>query len=204
MWWRCCHRFQEDEVQIIECRVMIRWIVLFAFLYGMLNNISAQENDQKYFVGGYYAFFHTKIYPDGTNDSVSTDEHFIDINFRYALNKVWRVGIEYNLGYMSNEDVDDPFSTFGVTLDYDILSILRAKKSKLHIRAGLSFSNLSFTDDQLPQKRFVFNRVFGASYEYRISNAFWVTGGFYHHFPFTKIEFKDAMVQPFAGVCVGI
>ncbi len=183
---------------------MFKWIVIFAFLSCMLNGLSAQDNDQKYFIGGYYSFFYTKIYPDGSNDSLSTDEHFIDVNFRYALGRVWRVGVEYNLGYMSNEEVDDPFSTCGVTLDYDILDILRSKKSKLNLRAGLSISNVSFTDNKLPQKRLVFNRVFGASYEYQISNALWVNGGFYHHFPFTKIEFKDAMVQPFVGVCVGI
>ena len=180
---------------------MIRWSFIFAFLPGILKSLSAQDNDQKYFIGGYYSFFHTVIYPNVTNDSVSTDEHYIDVNFRYALNRVWKVGMEYTLTYMSNEEVDDPFTTFGLTLDYDIL---RAKKSKLHVRAGLSSSNVSFTDNKLPQKRFVFNRVFGASYEYRISNALWVYGGFYHHFPFTKIEYKDAMVQPFVGVCVGI
>jgi len=163
--------------------------------------LSAQENDQKYFIGGYYAFFFTEVYPDGTNDSISTNEHYIDVNFRYALNRVWRVGMEYTLTYMTNEEVDDPFSTFGVTLDYDIL---RAKKSKLNLRAGLSTGNLSFTQNELPQKRFVFNRVFGGSYEYRVSNALWVNGGFYRHFPFTKIEFKDAMTLLFVGVCVGI
>ena len=183
----------------------MNWIITSFLIVNALSQLSAQDAyDQKYFIGGYYSFFVEEIYPDGTNDSLSTSEHYIDVNFRYALNRVWRVGVEYTLAYMTNEEVDDPFSTFGVTLDYDILDILRSKKSKLHIRAGLSFSNVSFTSNKLPQKRFVFNRVFGASYEYRISNALWLYGGFYHHFPFTKIEFKDAMVQPFVGVCVGI
>jgi hypothetical protein len=96
---------------------MIRWIIIFVFLPGILNTLLAQQNDQKYFIGGYFSFFTTKIYADGTNDSVSTDEHFIEVNFRYALNRAWRVGVEYTLGYMSNEDVDDPFTTFGVTFD---------------------------------------------------------------------------------------
>src|SRR6187431_85688 len=135
MLWRCCHRFRGDENRINQFCIMIRWIFIFVFLLGNLSMLSAQENDQKYFIGGYYAFFFTEVYPDGTNDSISTNEHYIDVNFRYALNRVWRVGIEYTLTYMTNEEVDDPFSTFGVTLDYDIL---RAKKSKLNLRAGLS------------------------------------------------------------------
>ncbi len=96
---------------------MINWFYKCILLVFCISHVSAQDNDQKYFIGGYYAFFYTKIYPDGSNDSLSTDEHFIDVNFRYALGRVWRVGVEYNLGYMSNEEVDDPFSTFGVTLD---------------------------------------------------------------------------------------
>ena len=183
---------------------MIRWMAIFAFLVSNLSILFAQENDQKYFIGGYYAFFFTEVYPDGTNDSVSTNEHYIDVNFRYALNRAWRVGVGYTLAYMSNKDVDDPFSTFDVTLDYDLLNILRVEKSKLHVRAGLSFSNVSFRKNILPQKKFVVNRVFGISYEYRLSNAYWVYGGFYHHYQMTKVESRDAMVQPFIGVCIGV
>jgi len=180
---------------------MFKWIVIFAFLHAMLNSLSAQENDQKYFIGGYYAFFITEIYPGGTNDSISTSEQYIDINFRYALNRVWRVGVDYNFAFMNSEEVDDPFSTVGISLDYDFL---RAKKSKLHIRAGLSFSNLSFTSNELPQKKFVINLLSGGSYEYRISNVLWVYAGLYHHIPLNKIAFKDPMVNPFVGICIGI
>ncbi|MDZ4748307.1 MAG: hypothetical protein SH808_07440 [Saprospiraceae bacterium] len=31
-----------------------------------------------------------------------------------------------------------------------------------------------------------------------------VYGGLYHHFPFNRIEFKEAMIQPFVGVVIGM
>lgn len=164
--------------------------------------LSAQElSQQKYFLGGYYTFIIDPVVPEGSFDTVRFTHQYLNVNFRYALNRVWRVGVEYILMHTSAEEVDDPFSTIGLTLDYDIL---RAKRSKLHLRAGLSFSNLSFAGDGFPQKRSVVNRVLGGSYEYRISNVFWVYGGFYHHLPLNRIEEKYAMVQPFVGVCVGM
>lgn len=101
----------------------------------------------------------------------------------------------------ATEGVEDPFSTFGVTVDYDVL---RAKRSKLNVRAGASFGNLSFAGDVEPKKRFVVNRVIGASYEFRISQMIWLNAGIYGHRPLNKIEYKYAMVQPFIGVCIGM
>jgi hypothetical protein len=176
---------------------LLQLLFLTAFIH-----LSAQElNQQKCFLGGYYTFIIDQVVPDGGFDTVGYTHQYLNINFRYALNRVWRVGAEYILMHTSADEVDDPFSTIGLTLDYDIL---RAKRSKLHLRAGLSFSNLSFAGDGFPQKRFVVNRVFGGSYEYRISNVFWVNGGFYHHLPLNSIEEKYAMVQPFVGICVGL
>ena len=165
-------------------------------------HLSAQEmNQQKYFIGGYYTFLIDPVIPEGTFDSATFTHQYLNVNFRYALNRVWRVGIEYILMHTASDEVDDPFSTFGLTLDYDIL---RAKRSKLHLRVGLSFSDLSFAGDGYPQKRNVVNRILGGTYEYRFSNVFWVYGGLYHHYPLNNIEEKYAMVQPFIGICVGM
>lgn len=61
---------------------MNKWIFILIIFSSKLNQLSAQDAyDQKYFIGAYYAFFNTEVYPDGTNDSVSTEEHFIDVNF---------------------------------------------------------------------------------------------------------------------------
>lgn len=165
-------------------------------------HLSAQElPPQKYFIGGYYTFLIDPVFIQETSDSINFVSQYLNVNFRYALNRAWRVGAEYIMTFSSTDEVDDPFSTVGLTLDYDIL---RAKRSKLHLRAGLSFSNFSVRTEGLPQKTFLVNRILGGSYEYRISNVLWLYGGLYHHFPLSKIEFKDAMVQPFIGVCIGI
>lgn len=175
----------------------ISLLIVFSFL-----KLSAQHTlEHKYFPGAYYTFFIDPVYLAETADSINLTTQYLNLNFRYALNRVWRVGAEYIMTFTSTDEVDDPFSTVGLTIDYDIL---RAKRSKLHVRAGLSFSNLSFRSEGLPQKTFVVNRVLGGSYEYRITNVFWVYGGLYHHFPLNKIELKEAMIQPFLGVCLGL
>jgi hypothetical protein len=172
------------------------------FITTSLIKSNAQELfEQKYFPGAYFAYMVDPIYDETTSDSINLHSQYLNVNFRYALNRVWRVGAEYILTFISSDEVDDPFSTIGLTMDYDIL---RAKRSKLHLRAGLSFSNFNFLTEGLPEKRSVVNRVFGGSYEYRLNNVLWVYGGLYHHFPLNKIDYKDAMIQPFIGVCVGM
>jgi hypothetical protein len=181
---------------------MLKSIFILFFILTWLHSISAQVvREHKYFIGGYYTFLIDKVYVAETADSVNFVSQYLNVNFRYALNRVWRVGAEYILTFSSNEQVDGPFSTVGLTIDYDIL---RAKRSKAHLRAGLSFSNLSFAGEGLPQKRFVVNRIFGGTYEYRISNVVWLYGGLYHHYPLTKVIDKSAMIQPFIGVCIGL
>lgn len=180
---------------------MLKYLIFIVGFFNLIPLCAQTENSQKYFIGIYYSFFIDLIYIPGTTDSFSLQSHSIDVNFRYALNRAWKVGAEYILTTMAGDQLDDPFSTFGLTLDYNVL---RAKKSKLLVRAGLSFSNLSKTSDGFPQKRLVINRLLGASYEYRISNVLWINGGFYHHYPLNKIEFKEPMVLPFVGVAVGI
>lgn len=154
----------------------------------------------RFFAGAYYSFDRNPIVLDGTFDTIYSNHHYLDLNFRYALNRVWRVGVEYNLGFVSYKDAENPFSTLGATLDYDIL---RARRSKLNLRVGISFSNLSLAADDPPQKQFVVNRILGGSYEYRINEVFWINAGFYHHYPWTKVSEKYAMIQPFIGVSVG-
>jgi len=181
---------------------LCRFIAISVLVFFSYIKLSAQHTiDQKYFIGAYYTFLIDPVYIAETADSINLTTHYLNVNFRYALNRVWRVGAEYILAFTSTDEVDDPFSTVGLTIDYDIL---RAKRSKLNARAGLSFSNLSFRTEGLPQKTFVVNRVLGGSYEYRITNVMWVYGGLYHHFPLNKIEFKEAMIQPFLGVCLGL
>ncbi len=176
-------------------------VISIVILIG-LGTLRAQEMlEQKYFIGAYYTFLIDPVYVAETADSINLATQYLNVNFRYAINRAWRIGAEYILTFTSTDEVDDPFSTVGLTIDYDIL---RAKRSKLHVRAGLSFSNLSFRSEGLPQKTFVVNRVLGGSYEYRITNVLWVYGGLYHHFPLSKIEFKEAMIQPFLGVCLGL
>jgi hypothetical protein len=181
---------------------MIKWIFISLVVLISVNALNAQETiEQKYFIGGYYTFLIDPVYIEETSDSINFVSQYLNVNFRYALNRAWRVGAEYIMTFTSTDEVDDPFSTVGLTMDYDIL---RAKRSKLHLRAGLSFSNFSVRTEGLPQKNFLVNRILGGSYEYRISNVLWIYGGLYHHYPLNKIEFKDAMVQPFIGVCIGI
>ncbi|MBK8832203.1 MAG: hypothetical protein IPN60_15375 [Saprospiraceae bacterium] len=181
---------------------MRNWVVIIVITAACIGSLSAQsENVQKYFIGGYYTFLIDPVYIEETSDSINFVSQYLNVNFRYALNRAWRVGAEYIMTFTSTDEVDDPFSTVGLTIDYDIL---RAKRSKLHLRAGLSFSNFSVRTEGLPQKTFIVNRILGGSYEYRISNVLWLYGGLYHHFPLNKIEFKDAMVQPFIGVCIGM
>ncbi len=181
---------------------MNKWIFISIFLLICGSALVAQKTlDQKYFIGAYYTLLIDPVYIAETADSVDLVSHYLNFNFRYALNRAWRVGAEYIMTFTSTDEVDDPFSTVGVTIDYDIL---RAKRSKLHVRAGLSFSNLSSRSEGLPQKTFVVNRILGGSYEYRITNVFWVYGGLYHHFPLNRIEFKDAIIQPFIGFYIGL
>ena len=181
---------------------MRHWVLIFVITAACIGPLRAQsEKVQKYFIGGYYTFLIDPVYIEETSDSINFVSQYLNVNFRYALNRAWRVGAEYILTFTSTDEVDDPFSTVGLTIDYDIL---RAKRSKLHLRAGLSFSNFSVRTEGLPQKTFIVNRILGGSYEYRISNVLWLYGGLYHHFPLNKIEFKDAMVQPFIGVCIGM
>ncbi len=181
---------------------MSNWFVISIFILFYDSTLNAQNKpDQKYFQGAYFAYMVDPIYDEVTSDSINLHSQYLNINFRYALNRVWRVGAEYILTFISADEVDDPFSTVGLTIDYDIL---RAKRSKLHLRAGLSWSNFNSLTNGFPQKRSVFNRVLGGSYEYRLNNVFWAYGGLYHHFPFNEIEFKDAMIQPFIGMVIGI
>ena len=164
--------------------------------------LSAQQpEDRKYFIGGYYTFLIEPYIVESSLDTVQVTEQFLNVNFRYAFNHKWRIGAEYILMHTATKGINDPFSTFGLTVDYDIL---RAKRSKLNARVGLSFGNLSYAGDFEPKKRFVVNRIIGLSYEFRITKTIWLNTGFYSHFPLNKIEYKYGMVQPFVGVAVGV
>lgn len=181
---------------------MNRVILFTIFLCVASFRLSAQELPQhKYFVGGYYTFLIEPYIMESTLDSVQVFEHYLNVNFRYAIDHNWRVGAEYILMFTATEGVDDPFSTIGLTVDFDVLN---AKRSKLNLRVGLSFGNLSFAGDVEPKKRFVVNRVIGASYEFRITQMIWLNAGISGHRPLNKIEYKYAMVQPFIGVCIGM
>ena len=181
---------------------MRHWVLIFVITAACIGPLSAQsENVQKYFIGGYYTFLIDPVYIEETSDSVNLVSQYLNVNFRYAFNHKWRIGAEYIMMITATEGVDDPFSTFGLTVDYDIL---RAKRSKLNLRAGISFGNLSFAGDVEPKKRFVVNRVIGGSYEFRITKIIWLNAGIYSHLPFNKIEYKYAMAQPFIGVCIGM
>lgn len=181
---------------------MNKWIFrLFVFI-GCTTQLSAQDQtEQKYFVGGYYTLLISPYILESTQDSIQLIEHYLNVNFRYAINRELRVGAEYILMFTATEEVEDPFSTIGLTVDYDVL---RAKRSKLNLRLGISFGNLSFAGDVEPKKRFVVNRVIGASYEFRITKMIWLNAGIYGHRPLNKIEYKYALVQPFIGVCIGM
>jgi hypothetical protein len=181
---------------------MSKWICKLFIFVGCTTQLSAQHQpEHKYFVGGYYTFLIDPVIMESTLDTVQLFQNYLNVNFRYAFNHKWRIGAEYIMMITATEGVDDPFSTFGLTVDYDIL---RAKRSKLNLRVGISFGNLSFAGDVEPKKRFVVNRVIGGSYEFRITKIIWLNAGIYSHLPFNKIEYKYAMVQPFIGVCVGM
>jgi len=181
---------------------MIRWIYLSIILVSSITQLSAQEeSESKYFIGGYYTIKIGTYIIESSLDTAKVTEQFLNVNFRYAFNHKWRIGAEYILMHTAKGGIDDPFSTFGLTVDYDFL---RVKRSKLNLRAGISFSNLSYADVWEPQKRFVFNRIIGLSYEFRITKVIWLNTGFYGHHPLNKIEFKYDMVQPFIGICAGI
>lgn len=178
-----------------------RILNLIILVVGITQLCAQQQEERKYYIGGYYTLQIGPFIMESTMDSVQVTEQYLNVNFRYAFNHKWRIGAEYILMHTATEGIDDPFSTFGLTVDYDIL---RAKRSKLNARVGVSFGNLSFAGDFEPKKRFVFNRVIGGSYEFRITKMVWLNTGIYSHFPLNKIEYKWGMVQPFVGVCVGI
>ncbi len=111
------------------------------------------------------------------------------------------LGAEYILVLTSPDEVKDPFYIAGLTVDYDLL---RAKRSKLNLRAGLSLSDIVFAGDFEPKRRTVVNRIIGGSYEFRITKTIWIYAGYYNHFPLNKIPYKYAIAQPFIGVCFGL
>ena len=180
---------------------MIKYVLgIFLSINGIVF-IKAQEQDfQKYFVGGYYSILIEPYILESTGDSVQFAQHFINVNLRYAINHKWRIGIEYLVSLVSYEEISDPFHTFGLTVDYDVL---KAAKSKLNLRLGLSTGNLLYAGDFEPKKHSVINRVIGVSYEFKISKIMWLNAGLYGHRPFNKIPYKYALVQPFIGACIG-
>ena len=181
---------------------MNKFIIILSLLFIGCTSIQAQTQEyQKYLVGGYYTFLIEPYILESTNDSVQFTQHFINVNFKYAFNHKWRVGMEYIVSIVSFEGIEDPFHTVGLTIDYDVL---RAKKSKLNLRVGVSAGNLLFAGDFEPKRRSVINRILGISYEFKISKTMWLNGGIFGHKPFNKISYKYALVQPFIGACVGI
>ena len=174
-------------------------ILLLFFISPII--IKAQDQDyQKYYVGGYYTLLVDPYIMESTNDSIEITQHFINVNFRNALGRNWRIGVEYIVSLVSYEGIEDPFQIFGLTIDYDVL---RAKKSKLNLRAGLSMGNLLYAGDFEPKRRSVVNRIIGISYEYKISKIVWLNAGLYGHRPLNNIPGKYALAQPFLGACVG-
>lgn len=165
-----------------------------------ISSISSQAQENKgFYLGGYYTLLIEETLLESNKDTIQFLLHCMNVNLRYAINHKWRFGIEYILSITSHDKIEDPFHTLGLTVDYDVL---RTKKSKLHLRGGLSLSNILYAGDYEPKRRTVLNRVIGVSYEFRISSAFWLNAGINGHRPLNKIPYKYAFVQPFIGACV--
>lgn len=177
-------------------------ILILSMMLLLLNILRAQEKTNKgFFLGGYYTFLVDPVILEETVDTIKLRHNYINLNVRYALNHKWRIGAEYILVLTSPDQVNDPFYIAGLTVDYDLL---RTERSKLHLRAGLSLSNMSFAGDYEPKKKFIINRILGASYEFRITKALWIYAGYYNHYPFNKILYKYSIAQPFIGINIGL
>ncbi len=178
-------------------------LIFISFLFLTSSSLLKSQDEVKrgFYIGGYYTFLIEDMILESTGDSIQYTQHFMNVNLRYALNHKWRLGLEYILSVTPRKEINDPFYVAGLTVDYDIL---RTKKSKLHLRGGLSLSNLLYAGDFEPKRRTVVNRVLGISYEFKITRAIWICGGLYGHRPLNKIPYKYALAQPFIGACVGI
>jgi hypothetical protein len=177
---------------------MIRLILIILCLQTLSQNCWSQEEKGKLIPGAYFSLLIDPVILATTLDSANVSQYFINTNLRYAFNKKFMAGTELILAFASPEDVNDPFYLVGLTFDYNFL---RVEKSKLNIRVGVSFGNLSYADDFEPQRRMVINRVIGGSYEFRINKTIWIYAGYYNHLPLNKIPYKYATAQPFIGAC---
>ncbi len=181
---------------------MKKWLPIVSMIFICFNSLKAQvKGKSEFYLGGYYTFLIDPVILESTGDTVQLRHQYFNINLRYALSYKWRIGAEYILVLTSPEEVKDPFYIAGLTVDYDIL---RVKKSKLHVRVGLSLSDIVFAGDFEPKRRTVINRIIGASYEFRVTKAFWIYAGYYNHFPINKIPYKYSIAQPFIGICFGL
>ena len=68
---------------------MRNWVVIIVITAACIGSLSAQsENVQKYFIGGYYTFLIDPVYIEETSDSINFVSQYLNVNFRYALNRM--------------------------------------------------------------------------------------------------------------------
>lgn len=175
----------------------MKWNLLFILIFYMTSGHSQESKlASHYAAGGYASLLVDPVILSTSLDSTNITQFFINTNFRYIFNVKFMLGLECILAFVSPEEVDDPFYLTGLTFDYNLL---RSKRSKINLRAGISYGNLSYAGDVEPMRRKVINRVIGGSYDFRVSNSIWIYLGYYNHMPLNKIEFKYATAQPFIG-----
>lgn len=177
-------------------------VTIFIFMLTGICSAHAQEKFKSSInLGGYYTFLISPVIIEATGDSATLHENYLNINVKYTKNIKWSFSAEYILIFTSPDVVDDPFYITGISVDYNLL---RAKKSKIQIRAGLSIGNIVFADDFEPKKQTVVNRIIGVTYDFRISNRIWLYAGYYNHFPLNNIPYKYSIAQPFIGAYINL
>jgi hypothetical protein len=173
--------------------------IAFLLSFSFLNAQSVQSS--KWTVGAFYSFLidpASEIEP-GVFDKIT--EHYLNIHAKYKIHKRWGIPVEtiFSKNKLSSRtNPDNPFFVVGTGVEFDVLP---QDRFELNFRLGLSAGNLLFTGDQdLPQKEWVVNRVIGGNFAFKTYRNFWLSLGYYNHFPIGDIPYKYGFALPFLGV----
>ena len=162
-----------------------------------ISNIGAQAPAKgDMYIGGYFTYLSDPVRLSAQSDEFTMHNYFFNTNLAYQLSNRWRLGMELMVIQLQGGDANDQFYLTGLSTDY---ALVRADKFAWYLRGGVSLSNLSYTDDVAPSNRFVINRIIGTSFEFELAKQFWLTAGYYNHFPLNNIRLKSGLVNPHIG-----
>lgn len=171
--------------------------ILIIIVLITISNIGAQAPAKgDMYIGGFFTFLSDAETLSALNDEFTLYSYFFNTNLAYQLSNRWRLGMELMIIQLQGGDATDQFYLTGLSTDY---ALLRADKFAWYLRGGVSLSNLSYAGDVAPTTRFVINRIIGTSFEFELAKRFWLTVGYYNHFPLNNIRFKYGLVNPHIG-----